>query len=1019
MRIFILIILIFIITTSIFYINSKVTSQSKIEIFGFGPLYNDVCLPNDVGLDGENRVYIADPGYPYIKVFDNEGKFLYNFGNFGKKEGLLTLPFAIDVDKYNGRVALIDLKNWFIDKINRVQIFNLRGEFLFELKEFRYKVFGINDAIEFDKDGNIYVLTDSDKVVKIFNKEGKFLKEIIDKKDVMGFRDFAYNPKNNQIYIISTPQITNQKVHIFNINGDYITSFTKSNFYWPSGIDIDENGIVYITNYGLGTIEIFDSLGKFIKTISGQNIVSGYIMRPGRLSVANGRIAITDSFNSRVIVISYDGKLIHQIGTPKNQIDLFLSPTDVEVDIKENIYIVDFNKMKVSVFNKELKPGFSFGGFSETNKIGSLLWPWSIYYSTDNSLYITNRYYLGDFGMIRKFNTKGDELMRFGSPGNSQNQYSNPSGICADKIGNLYIADYRNSRVQKIKASGEFIKIFELKNETFNPIDVAVDSNFNLYVCDLINSRILVFDKDGNHIKTLHENAVSIYIDNLDRIWITNPDIDKVPIRVINTNGNLIKEFGMIGGPITLREGLKNINDYQKLPQEFFLPSGLVVKNDFLYIVDSGNKRVKKIPLNMIFQNLNIDIISPKDNEVIYDDFIKFSWNIKEDFGNIFFEFEISEDENFNKIIYKEKISNIKYIELNLKDINFIKNKIYYFRIRGVNDLSYGDWSKVQKFKFEDIIPPKVPDLFNAFKKDNLIRLEWSNASEGTFPILGYEIYKGEDPTKMYLLKVLNKEETFYLDSDFEYNKTYYYSIRVFDNYEKRNYSDFSKVISIIIEDLKPPEIFVNIPSETNESELTIEGKVVDDLSGIKDNAIYINKKRIDLDEENKFKYKLFLYEGINEINIEIIDNALNKLTKQYKVKYSKKFVIILQISSSVIYINDIPQNIDVAPQIIEGRTYLPIRYVVEPIGAKVDWFANEKKVTISLKETKIELWIGKNKSLVNGLEKQIDQSNPKVVPLIINGRTMLPLRFIAESLGCKVEWDGVYKKITVTYPYP
>jgi len=40
----------------------------------------------------------------------------------------------------------------------------------------------------------------------------------------------------------------------------------------------------------------------------------------------------------------------------------------------------------------------------------------------------------------------------------------------------------------------------------------------------------------------------------------------------------------------------------------------------------------------------------------------------------------------------------------------------------------------------------------------------------------------------------------------------------------------------------------------------------------------------------------------------------------------------------------------------------------------------------------------------------------PKVVPEIINSRTMLPLRFVVENLGCTVQWDGTTKTITITY---
>jgi len=95
----------------------------------------------------------------------------------------------------------------------------------------------------------------------------------------------------------------------------------------------------------------------------------------------------------------------------------------------------------------------------------------------------------------------------------------------------------------------------------------------------------------------------------------------------------------------------------------------------------------------------------------------------------------------------------------------------------------------------------------------------------------------------------------------------------------------------------------------------------------------------------------------------------------------------------------------------------VPIRAVVESLDGNVGWEPVERKVTVILDSTTIELWIGKNTAKVNGINKQIDPDNSKVVPEIINGRTMLPLRFITESLGCSVEWDGSTKKITINYP--
>jgi len=109
-------------------------------------------------------------------------------------------------------------------------------------------------------------------------------------------------------------------------------------------------------------------------------------------------------------------------------------------------------------------------------------------------------------------------------------------------------------------------------------------------------------------------------------------------------------------------------------------------------------------------------------------------------------------------------------------------------------------------------------------------------------------------------------------------------------------------------------------------------------------------------------------------------------------------------------------EPLDVPPQIIEGRTYLPIRWVAEPLGATVIWDGIEKKVTVQLKDVVIELWIGRNLARVNGNYKFIDPDNPKVVPLIIEGRTMLPIRFVAENLGCKVNWNPLTRTVAIIY---
>lgn len=94
-------------------------------------------------------------------------------------------------------------------------------------------------------------------------------------------------------------------------------------------------------------------------------------------------------------------------------------------------------------------------------------------------------------------------------------------------------------------------------------------------------------------------------------------------------------------------------------------------------------------------------------------------------------------------------------------------------------------------------------------------------------------------------------------------------------------------------------------------------------------------------------------------------------------------------------------------------RTYVPLRFVSEALGAKVDWEGAGQKVVISKGDKIIGLQIGSKEAVSNGEELFLD-----TVPLLVEGRTMVPLRFISEALGVEVNWtpDGEGGRVDVNY---
>ncbi len=103
--------------------------------------------------------------------------------------------------------------------------------------------------------------------------------------------------------------------------------------------------------------------------------------------------------------------------------------------------------------------------------------------------------------------------------------------------------------------------------------------------------------------------------------------------------------------------------------------------------------------------------------------------------------------------------------------------------------------------------------------------------------------------------------------------------------------------------------------------------------------------------------------------------------------------------STIQIFINEELLLTDVEPQLISGRTYLPLRACAEALNATLDYDSASKKITIMHEGTEINLTVGQ--TTINGQEYTIDAK-----PFLMNDFTLVPVRFISEALHCLVEWE-------------
>ena len=115
------------------------------------------------------------------------------------------------------------------------------------------------------------------------------------------------------------------------------------------------------------------------------------------------------------------------------------------------------------------------------------------------------------------------------------------------------------------------------------------------------------------------------------------------------------------------------------------------------------------------------------------------------------------------------------------------------------------------------------------------------------------------------------------------------------------------------------------------------------------------------------------------------------------------------QTDEITIMLNGSRLSSDVPPVIMNDRTMVPMRVIFEALGADVSWDGDTKTITATRDEKKITMQIDNAEMTVNGEKLMLDAA-----PSIVDSRTLVPVRAIAESLGCDVSWNGANKQVVI-----
>ena len=212
---------------------------------------------------------------------------------------------------------------------------------------------------------------------------------------------------------------------------EYISTFGshgegKGQFIWPTGIALDKDTNVYVTDEWLNRITKYDRDGEYITHWGAQGSGDGDVDRPSGIAIGKDEtLYIVDSRNNRVQKFGLDGKFLGKFGSAGSADGQFNLPWGMCLDSDDNIFVADWRNDRVQSFTSDGKWLASFGT-------------------------------PGTGGDCYNARVKGGITYSHAPVG----QFNRPTGVCVDQDGDIYIADWLNNRVQVLTPDGRFITEF-------------------------------------------------------------------------------------------------------------------------------------------------------------------------------------------------------------------------------------------------------------------------------------------------------------------------------------------------------------------------------------------------------------------------------------------------------------------------------------------------------------------------------------------------------------------------------
>ena len=269
----------------------------------------------------------------------------------------------------------------------------------------------------------------------------------------------------------------------------------------PTGIAVDADDNVYVTNQLGDLIQKFAPDGSFLLSWGGTGTASGQMKDPSGIAIdPSGFVYVADREMQRIQKFDTSGNYVMQWGSFGTANGQMSDPQGIAVDSSGHVFVADTGNHRIQKFTSNGVFMTSWGGLTQGTGNGQFRSPTGIGIDSDGDVWVAD----SENNRLQQFTATGTFISKVAGTSASQldGKFNSPTDIDFDPFGTMYVVDRDNARVQRLSSDGTYISKFGdggLDVARFSaPSGVVVDSSGRVLVADTGNHRVQTFiDANG------------------------------------------------------------------------------------------------------------------------------------------------------------------------------------------------------------------------------------------------------------------------------------------------------------------------------------------------------------------------------------------------------------------------------------------------------------------------------------------------------------------------------------------